>query len=254
MVRSVDRAIDVLLLVGKSAEPVGLAQITRELDLPRTTAFSIVRTLTEREMLKFVEGRGYRLGSLVATLGRSAGESKSLIGVVRPWLERISRETSETAFLAVPINDQIVFADKVEPSQAIRYSAQIGTRRPLYCTAHGKVVLACKSAAEFAAYLANTPLEARTAKTIVDAAQLQKELDKIRKQGFSVSDGEFIVDAYGISVPLVAGVGGPLIGMISAVGPTSRMKPRRREIAQLLIDIAASLRSECTNIEAPDLA
>jgi DNA-binding IclR family transcriptional regulator len=251
MVRSVDRAIDVMVMVGKSAEPVALPQITRELDLPRTTAFSIVKTLSARGILKFVEGRGYRLGPLMTGLAQHAAPSRSLTGVVHPWLERISRETSETAFLAVPFGDQIVFIDKVEPSQVIRYSAQIGTRRPLYCTAHGKVVLATRSAKELEAYIASTPLEAHTARTIVEPAALRKEMERIRKQGFSVSDGEFNAEAYGISVPVAAGRGGPLIGMISAVGPTPRMKPRRNEVAQLLLGIAASLSAECANVEAP---
>lgn len=251
MVRSVDRAIDVLMLVGKSSEPVALPQITRELDLPRTTAFSIVRTLTERQMLKFVEGRGYRLGSTLATLAQHGGESRSLIAVAHLSLERISRDTGETAFLAVPLGDQILFVDKVESLQAIRYSAQIGTQRALYCTAHGKIALACMSAKELDAYLARTTLRAHTAKTIVDRAQLRKEVERIRKQGFAVSDEEFSTDAYGISVPLAAGTGGPLVGMISAVGPMSRMKPRRREVSQLLLGIAATLSAECAHVEVP---
>jgi len=251
MVRSVDRAIDVLVLVGKSTEPVALPQITRELDLPRTTAFSIVRTLSKRRMLEFVDGRGYRLGQQIASLAQHAAGSKSLIGVVHPWLERISRETAETAFLAVPYGDQIVFVDKVEPSQVIRYSAQIGTRRPLYCTAHGKIVLATKSAAELDAYLADTKLEAHSSRTIVDPAALRKEMARIRKQGFAVSDGEFETDAYAISAPLAAGRGGPLLGMVTAVGPTARMKPRKNEVARLMLDIAATLSAECTNVEAP---
>ena len=249
MVKSVDRAIDVMMLVGKLSGPVSLPQITRELNLPRTTAFSIVKTLSARQILEFVEGSGYRLGMLFSSLAEKAMESKNLIGIVHPWLERISRETSETAFLAVPVGEQIVFIDKVEPSQVIRYFAQIGTRRPLYCTAHGKIVLACKTPLALEAYLANTPLEARTSKTIVERAALLKELERIRKQNYSVSDGEFNADAYAISVPVTAGLNGQLIGMVSAVGPKARMKPKRIELAKLMLEIAEKLSAECANVE-----
>jgi DNA-binding IclR family transcriptional regulator len=251
MVRSVDRAIDVLVLVSRSSEPVALPQITRELDLPRTTAFSLVRTLTKRQMLRFVEGRGYRLGPLVGTLAQSTGESKTLIGLVHPVLERISRETAETAFLAVPSGDRIVFLDKVESPHTIRYSAQIGTQRELYCTAHGKLVLACMTEEEFSAYLARTTMQAHSASTIVDPAELRKEIGRIRKRGYSVSNGEYSAEAFGLSAPVFRGLGGPLIGMISAVGPLPRMKPRRQEVAQLLLSIAASLSVECVGVEAP---
>jgi DNA-binding IclR family transcriptional regulator len=181
-------------------------------------------------------------------LARSGRPSKDLITIVRPFLEKISNQTRETAFLAVPSGDQIVFIDKVEPMQAIRYSAQIGTRRPLYCTAHGKIALASRSETDLERYIAMTRFEARTDKTIVDPAALRKELAKVRRQGFSISDGEFTQEAYGISVGLVAGSHGELIGMISAVGPTSRMRPQRREFASLLTELARQISVQCAEL------
>jgi DNA-binding IclR family transcriptional regulator len=249
MVRSVDRALDVLQLIASESAPLALPEITRRLDLPRTTAFSLVKTLAERGMLAFVDGKGYQLGSMVNDLARSYRPPRNLIDVAHRWLEQVSAKTHETAFLAVAGDAHIAFVDKVEPSQAIRYSAQIGTRRPLYCTAHGKLALALRPEPEIARYLAATDLKPLTERTIVSADALRRELAKIRRQGFATSEGEFSADAYSISAPVRAGAKGPLIAMISAVGPTSRLRPQRHEIAQLMLAVAAKLSLQCDGIE-----
>jgi DNA-binding IclR family transcriptional regulator len=249
MVRSVDRALDVLVLVANEALPVPLPDITRGLDLPRTTAFSLVKTLAERGMLTYVDGKGYQLGPMVSELARAYRPPRNLIELAHRWLEQVSAKTNETAFLAVPGDAHIAFVDKVEPTQAIRYSAQIGTRRPLYCTAHGKLALALRPDAEITRYLASTPLKALTDKTITSVDALRRELARIRRQGFATSDGEFSADAYSLSAPVRAGTDGPLIAMISAVGPTARLRPRRHEIADLMLSVAGQLSAQCGGIE-----
>jgi len=248
-VRSVDRALDVIALIAGAIEPVSLASITRHLGLPRTTAFSIVKTLANRGMLTLVDGKGYQLGPMVNELVRAYRPPRNLIERAHRWLEEISRKTQETAFLAIPVKNEILFIDKVETSQAIRYSAQVGTRRPLYCTAHGKLALALRDDDEIERYLSTTELVRRTDKTFTDAVVLRKELEKIRRQGFAVSNGEFSVDAYSISAPVTAGSSGRLIAMISAVGPTMRMRPQRREMAEFLVSIAAKLSAECEGLQ-----
>ena len=243
MVRSIERALDVMELVSKTKEPVPLPVITRTLKMPRTTAFSIVKTLARRGLLEQVPDKGFRVGALAVEWSNALHPPRDLTTVAKPLLARIVAQVNETAFLVVPSEDQIVYVDKVEASQAIRFSAHIGTRRPLYCTAHGKVVLASRSDEWIERYLARTKLKRETAKTITDPDVLLREIAKIRRQGYGVSDGEFSVDAYGLSAPIYDAAH-EVAAMLSTTGPTARMKPRKKEIAEFLIQLAAEASRE----------
>ena len=248
MVRSIDRGLDVMTLLATAAGPMALPEITTRLGMPRTTAFNIVRTLAQRGAIELIQDKGYCIGPLVTDLARARAPAKDLISRIRPFLEQVASRTEETALLSVISGDEIVFIDKVESTQAIRYTVDVGTRRPLYCSAHGKVALAAFQDDAVERYLQRTRLTAFTEKTIVDATTLRRMLAKIRRQGFAASDGEFIFDVYSVSAPLLKRRDGMPLGMISAVGPLSRVKPRREAIASLLVERARAASNECFDL------
>lgn len=249
MVRSIDRGLDVMELVGRAREPMPLPEITARMELPRTTAFNIVRTLVQRGALEAVGSKGYRLGPLVTELAQVRAPARDLITRVRPMLEKLGQGTGETAMLSVLSDDEIVFVDKVESPQAVRYTVQVGTRRPLYCSAHGKVVLATFSDDALQRYLQRVPLAPRTDKTVVDEAQLRRELARIRQQGFAASDGEFIADVYSLSAPVGQRADGTPVAMLSVVGPLARTKPARKGNATLLLACARAAGAECAGLD-----
>jgi len=89
-----------------------------------------------------------------------------------------------------------------------------GRRAPLYCTSIGKLFLAEMPEAEFAEWLAGTPLPAITPRTMTRPARLRAKVAEIRKTGWAASDQEFAVGVVGCAVPirlrdgrLVAGLG-----------------------------------------------
>jgi DNA-binding IclR family transcriptional regulator len=248
MVRSINRGLDVMILLARTPEPMTLSEITTRLRMPRTTAFNIVRTLTARGAIELIGTQGYRIGPLAMELARARAPSKDLSARLRPYLEQLASQTGETALLSVVSGDQIVFLNKAESPQAIRYTVEVGTRRPLYCSAHGKVALAAFSEDELDRYLDRTPLTAFTDRTIVDGTRLKRELSKIRRQGFATSDGEFIPDVYSVSAPLLPRDDGMPSGMISVVGPLARVKANRLAIASLLTSCARAASEACQDL------
>ena len=78
--RSVRRALDIFELMLQRAEPITVAQIVAELSIPKSTAYELVRTLSEGDYLA-PSGRGsvassFRLSSeefMVALERQSAG-------------------------------------------------------------------------------------------------------------------------------------------------------------------------------------
>ena len=103
-------------------------------------------------------------------------------------------------------------------------------------SANGKVFLAFGRAT-----LPEPPLPRLTPKTITDPAQLESELETVRRQGFATTVDELETGLAAVAAP-VRGAGGDVVAALSISGPTLRMTPRRlRELEPVLIEEARSL-------------
>ena len=113
----------------------------------------------------------YRLGPAAFTLAMAALSNRELPEMARPFLEDLAATSGETALLATMAGDApaAVYIDKVESQNTVRYMARIGERRPLYCSAIGKLLLAYLPPVKRQEYLKTTRLKALTPKTPVTA-------------------------------------------------------------------------------------
>ena len=251
-VRSVDRAIDALEAVTRSPVPLTLAQLAETLEAPRSTTLNIARTLVRRRLLDFDGAlKTYRIGYLLAGLASAVPQGGDLRSLAKPYLERLALETREVVYLGVLEGSEIVFIEKIESSQPIRYIAQVGTRRPLHCTAAGKMYLAMLPDTYVQRYIAEAGLEKYTAHTITTPAALRRNLQEIRRRGYAVSNGEFLEELTGLSVPIRRqGMEAP-VGALVVAGPSFRVRKRARNILALMKKTAAAVAEEAGRFGAP---
>ena len=86
--------------------------------------------------------------------------------------------------------DAVVYIHKEEGTVAVKMTAQLGSRRPLHCTALGKAYLAALPDQELEARLAGLELTRFTASTITDPAAMAAELGRVRERGWAVDAEE----------------------------------------------------------------
>lgn len=251
-VRSVERAVDVLEALAGYDEPLTLGQLAARIRAPKSTTFNILRTLVRRRLLEVdAATRTYRLGLGLAELARAVREGRNLSSIARPYLERLSRTTQEAVFLSALEGNEIVFLDKIDSPQPIRYIARVGTRRPLHCTAAGKLALAWQPGARVDAYIAEVGLPRYTANTITTAKGLREELATIRRRGHAVSNGEFLPDLMGLAVPVLSPTGEFQAAVVLA-GPAFRLRRQARALIALLKETADHIaRDVARATEAP---
>jgi DNA-binding IclR family transcriptional regulator len=141
------------------------------------------------------------------------------------------RRSGETVFLGALAGDglSVVYVDKVESEQIIRYAAGIGDRRPLHATSSGKVMLAYLPDAQREATLRALTLIRHTERTVTSVASLRAALEEIRRAGACVSLDELVRGASGVSAPIFDG-DGRLVGACTIAGPTERMRSRLRPL------------------------
>lgn len=230
--RTVSRVTDILETVA-AAPPGGvrLHELSQKLDAPKSSVFGLVKGLVATGYLVEDEG-SYVLGPALEQL--LAVERPSLVEAARPALEALRDRFDETATLATPVGESVVYADSAESRQMIRYSAPRRTRRPLYPPSPGKAVLAQWSRRRQEAYLEGrvSPEELPT---------VLAELDQIRADGVAFNRGETLPDVSAAAAPVI--VGGKVLGVISVAGPSSRVSGRLDELADALREAAAATAS-----------
>lgn len=168
-----------------------LARLTQDLKMPKSSLLGLLRALTQHGYLVH-DSNHYALGPAAHRLAMTIMPSFTLPQLARPIMRDLAQETGETAVLAVldPELRRVVYVDKFESSNTIRYTIPIGTTRPLYCTAAGRVLLAHQSTQWVADYLDQDDMEKRTSNTVTDRGKLESILRNVVEGGYSTTFAE----------------------------------------------------------------
>jgi DNA-binding IclR family transcriptional regulator len=196
--KTVEKSLVLLELLARSGEPRGVAELSRELGMPKSNVFRLLDTLTERGYLRRrLDNSRYELTLRLWELGSLSFSQKRLVEVAEPFLDRLANETGESVHLAVFENGESVFIHKKDGKHPVRGFTQVGSRAPAYCCATGKVALAFQPPAEIARVARN--LKKFTDTTITSPTALQRELKEIAAAGYAVNRGEWYADVWGIA-------------------------------------------------------
>jgi IclR family transcriptional regulator, KDG regulon repressor len=238
-VQSLDRAIDVLEAFGHGESERGVAELARELDLPRATVHRLLAALTHRGLMSQDARTGkYRLGLKLFELGSLVANSLDVRRVAHPYLVDLVKHSGETAHLVVLDGTNIVFVDKVETDNPFRMVSQIGGRLPARHSGSGKALLAQLSDDELGRAFA----EPRgTADYDVDLAALRAHLKLVRARGWAMDDQETQAGLRCVGTVIRDHTGGAVAGL-SISGPIVRISDARvPELVQLLCASAEAI-------------
>jgi DNA-binding IclR family transcriptional regulator len=140
-VKSVDKALDLLLLLARSG-PLPARDVAQRLGLPRSSAYRFLQTL-ERRGFAVREGReGFGLGATVLSIVNGSRPRRGLREAALPRMRRLSAEFGESVFLTVEQAGHAVVIEKVAPAVPVRLALDVGQRVPLNAGALGKILLA----------------------------------------------------------------------------------------------------------------
>jgi IclR family pca regulon transcriptional regulator len=180
---------------------LSLTELAKRTHALLPTAYRVVSTLVS---LGYVEleaaASRYRLTPKVLELGYEGLSSLSFPELLSPRLQRFQEATGLNVFLSVVASDSALdVLSFVTPGTL----STVGRSYPLYCTPGGKVLLAFMEPESRRRILANLEFTKRTPKTLTDAQALEREIDQVRKQGYSISLDEYLPGIRGIGVPVI---------------------------------------------------
>ena len=217
------------------------AECARRLELPRQTAHRLLAQLEAAGLVQRSLEGGFFPGERLARLATGSLAHAWRGGEVRQVLREVVAHTGESSNVGVLDRDQVVYVDRVECDWPLRMQLGAGSRVPVHATAIGKLLLAYLPARGRRRLLATAPFRRFTDATVVDAETMQVELDRIRRHGHAVNDGENTVGLVGVAVPVRDGNGRVVAGL-SVHAPAART-PLARVLEHLpgLHELAARL-------------
>ncbi len=241
-VQVLQRAMDVLEVIGTSNEPVSLKNITEKVGLPKSTVYRILSNLESRGYVCCSNEGGYRLGLTFLTLGQKAERGFELKRLARPHMTKLNQLTNESVHLGMLARNKVLYLDSIDSPHTIRLVAQIGGSNLLHCTSLGKALLIAHSDEEIRQILVEVGMERRTHYTLVTPEAFLKEMEVVRRVGFGFDDRESDNECFCIGAPIYNHLG-QVLAAISVSGPISRVSRRTTEtiVAPRLIEATKSI-------------
>lgn len=224
-VRSVDRAVSVLEILGRRGE-AGVTEIAGELGVHKSTAFRLLGVLENRGLVAQTKDRGkYHLGAGVLRLAGAAAVRLDISQEGVPVCRELADELGETVNIAVLDDDAAVNIMQARGTAAVTAQNWLGRRTPLHATAGGKVFLAHLPPAVRESHLAR-PLRRFTERTITGAPELRGELAAVIERGYGATLEELELGLAAVAAPVRAH-DGSVMAAISVSGPVYRLRADR---------------------------
>lgn len=241
MIQSILRASAVLDYVAHHNQNTKLADISKALDLNKSTLHGILQSLVSCGLLaQDPDTTFYSLGLKTYELGKIFEKSFSLTDIARPYMQQLNDEFAENVHLSIESSCEVLYIDCIQSRHAVRTASAIGGTDPLYSTSAGKIILAYADGAYVEHYIKHCDFKPLTANTITHADDLTRQFDVIRTQGYAIDNEEVEIGLRCVSAPIL-GANETLVGIISVSGPTARMDPKLPEVISRTIEVCGRL-------------
>jgi IclR family transcriptional regulator, acetate operon repressor len=187
------RLIALLEVIAARDQRHSLQSLVEETGLPKPTVHRMLQQLEAAGLLQREgDGRHYGTGTRLRRLAENLLLNDSHYGARHAVLRRLVEEIGESCNITSLSGSEVIYLDRVETAAPLRFYLRAGSRVPVHCSASGKVMLAHMTLTQRRRLLANEPFEKFTPKTLTDFAALEKEIQRVKKQGFALDDEEFL--------------------------------------------------------------
>ena len=220
--QSLERFVAILDSFSLEEPVLGVREVARKTGLSHSTAGRLMANMKTLGLLnQDPETLSYMMGAKVLAWSGIYTVTSDIRSISLPIMVRLQEETRETISLYVLEGNERVCVERLESPETVRIVARIGRRIPLYAGSAGKVFLAFLPDERRDEILAATEMVPMTRRTITDMEELRSDLNRIRKRGYAISKGEWILEAAGVAAPIFDQFG-RIIAALTISGPAQR--------------------------------
>lgn len=245
---TVRKAFQILSLVCETSQGVRLSDLSKQLQISKSTVHGIVSALEDiGALIRNPLTKRFTLGMTLFELGKAAFSRIDLKETARPIMEHLMERAQESVFLGVRNGEHVTILHIVESKQDLKITAPVGTRIPLLAGATGKVFMACITDERIRTLIQKKGIRKYTEHTITNPERFLKEIHKARQNGFAIDDEEYISGVRAVAASIKSE--GPLNSAIWVVGFKPRMTRKKisilvKETRQVAETISERIKSQ----------
>jgi len=245
---SARRVALLILSLADHPKPLSLADLSRTLQLPKSTLLSFLRSLEDYGFVIRDEHGRYSLGMRLFSAASAATRGLGLGREAHDRLEALSRTVRLTANLAVLSGPTVTYVDKVQDySSPVQLVTFVGGSMPAHATALGKVLVAELPTDLREPWIANHEYVLLTNKTVPNARTMEDSIAQYRRDGFAVDDEESHLGVMCIAAPIRDRWGRVEVALSVTALKAGPLQVNREWIVQELLDTAKMLSSDVSD-------
>jgi len=244
IMNSTEKVIALLKKLGSKPYEHSLTELSEAAECGKSGTYKILLALVKEGMVFQKSNKKYCLGSAIYHLGKMYDENIVTWDICKPYMEELRDITGETVSLGIRENGVATIVHRVMSKEEIRLEGHVGKKLPVYTTAIGKLLAAYDNPGNIKKKLEAETMVKKTPNTITEMDELLREYEKIREQGYSISDEESTVGVVGIGAPL-RDAQGKVWGCLCVGSPKFRVDNKKRKlIIELVVSTANKISGE----------
>jgi IclR family KDG regulon transcriptional repressor len=224
-VEAITRAVGLLRQFNRTMPRRSIDELSRSLGTSASLTRRMLRTLEQHRLVRPADdGERYELGLAWLRLADVRRRQVDMRQLALPVMRRMRDALNETVILAIRLGSRRVNIDYVESTQTFRRLSQPGFEAPLHIGSAGRTLMAGLPPDQLEQYLASMPLVGFRTNTPVSKAELIKQLDRVRKDGYAVSFREITSDTAAVAAP-IRDHAGETVASLTISCPEDRFTP-----------------------------
>lgn len=202
-IQSIDRAFDIIELVSQHSQGINLSELAAALSLPISTVYRITADLVKKGYIdKNTSLNTYKIGSKFLELTSPYLVNLELKTEAHPFLMELSHQVGFPVFLAVMMDHEVSYLDRVDSKERQGEYSIIGQKRSLFTTSLGKALLFNHSKEDILNIIEEKGMTPYTLYSITDPQEFWTDLSKCRERGWSSDNQEDRLDFRCVGVPV----------------------------------------------------
>ena len=206
-VPAVDKALDILELLGDASQGMSLTGIAAALGRTKQELFRVLVRLQERGYLVRDDAQVFRLSTKLFEIGSQHAGTQFLIARAMPHMERLARRIRQSCHLNIIAQNRMLVVARAEGDADVMLAVRIGATFELHRRVSGLVGLSLlpeHRREEYWKQAGETPASVRMYET---------QLAQIRKQGYAHEDSPIVLGVKDCAVAIL-GSGASLQGVL----------------------------------------
>lgn len=221
------RALSLMERISTRDSASTLQELTQETGQPKATLHRMLQQLEEAGMVaRLADGKHYTTGIRLRRMAEQTLLTDIEYGARHRVLAQLVANLRESCNITALSGEEVLYLDRVETPEPLRFTLGSGTRVPAHASASGKLLLSQLSAPRRRRLLESSELQAFTETTITDPQRLEEEIAVSAERGYAIDDGEFLSGLVCVAVAVPDPSGRSNLA-IAVQGPKLRLPAER---------------------------